>query len=437
MAAAQDREFPTQARTRIDGTSPGNERKRSLVRPTVSDDDGVTPYVGASALTFLNPGRPHERTGRKGGSTTPLAIGRELGPYILLERLGRGAQGDVWKAARLDSSGELVALKILNPGLRNNPARMAQFRREAERGLRLSGPSLLKVYELTEIDGHIFMTMPYVEGTPLREVVDCRRSYVAGDETDVNHDFAAMGPEEYRSSMIRLLARVARALARVHDQCIAHRDIKPANILLDNRDLGKVYLCDFGLGRDLEIATAEQMRDGAGTPMYMAPERLLKLVADEVKCDIYSLGVTIFEAMTLERPFVIPGNLSVASLAPYLASALPRRPSQICADFPVELEQTIMKAMAPEPGRRFDSARELAVELEHFDLHSSFRFNRVSATALHWSRLSPSGSAPPARSVAHRAQQPARKPLAHTPHMIRLAAVPASDSEPDHDRRSD
>ena len=100
---------------------------------------------------------------------------------------------------------------------------------------------------------------------------------MAGDETEVNHPFAAMKGEEYQSGMLRVLAKVARGLARVHDQCIAHRDIKPANILLDNRHVGGAYLCDFGLGRDLEIATTEQMRDGAGTPMYMAPERLLRL----------------------------------------------------------------------------------------------------------------------------------------------------------------
>jgi serine/threonine-protein kinase len=356
----------------------------------------------------------------------------------LLERLGRGAQGDVWKAARLDPGGELVALKILNPGLKSNPARLAQFRREAERGIRLAGPSLLNVYELGEIDGHIFMTMPYVEGTPLHEVVNCRRSYLAGDEIEVKHAFATMNCDEYRSSMIRLLSRVARALARVHDQCVAHRDIKPANILLDNRNVGEVYLCDFGLGRDLEIATAQQMRDGAGTPMYMAPERLLKLPADEVKCDIYSLGVTLFEALTLERPFVIPDHLSLPTLAPYLASALPRLPAEICPGFPIELEQIVMKAMAPEPGRRFDSARELASDLERFELHSSFRFSRASVRAPHWSRLKGSGSAPPEYRIASRPQ--GITPLlaaSPAPRTIKLAALPISDSEPPRDSRSD
>jgi len=363
-------------------------------------------------------------------------IGYELGRYVLLARLGRGAQGDVWKAARLDSPGKLVALKILNPGLKSKPARMAQFRREAERGIRLAGPSLLRVYELGEVDGHIFMAMPYVEGTPLHEVVNCRRSYLAGEETEVNHAFAAMTCEEYRSGMIRLLAKVARALARVHDQCIAHRDIKPANIVLDNRNVGGAYLCDFGLGRDLEIATAEQMRDGAGTPMYMAPERLLKLAADEVKCDIYSLGVTLFEALTLERPFVIPDHLGLPALAPYLASALPRRPTQICAGFPIELENIIMKAMAPEPARRFDSARELASELERFDLHSAFSFSRASAQGPHWSRKSGWGSAPPGYRVASRPQELTPRTVACAPRTIQLASLPINDSEPPRDSRS-
>ncbi len=172
------------------------------------------------------------------------------------------------------------------------------------------------MYELGEADGHIFMAMPYVAGTPLHEVINCRRGYLAGDDTEVNHAFAAMNCDEYRGGMIRLFSRVARALARVHDHSIAHRDIKPANILLDNRNVGEAYLCDFGLGRDLEIATVEQMRDGAGTPMYMAPERLLKLAADEVKGDIYSLGVTLCEALTLDRPFVVPDHLSPPALRP-------------------------------------------------------------------------------------------------------------------------
>ncbi len=146
--------------------------------------------------------------------------------------------------------------------------------------------------------------------------------------------------------MTRILAKVTRALAHAHQQRIAHRDIKPANILLDSQGTDGVYLCDFGLGRDLAIATTEQMRDGAGTPMYMAPERLLRVPADEIRCDIYSMGVTLFEALTLERPLDVPEHVTLPSLPAYLAMAQPRRPREVWPGFSEEHEAIIQKAMA-------------------------------------------------------------------------------------------
>ena len=134
--------------------------------------------------------------------------------------------------------------------------------------------------------------------------------------------------------MTRIIAEATRALALAHEQRIAHCDIKPANILLDDRRSDRVYLCDFGLGRDLEIATIEQMRDGAGTPMYMAPERLLRIPADEVRCDIYSMGATLFEALTLERPIEIHDYVTFQALPTFLATAPVRRPSDSGRAFP-------------------------------------------------------------------------------------------------------
>ena len=158
-----------------------------------------------------------------------------------------------------------------------------------------------------------------------------------------------MREEDYLGSMTRTLAKAARALASVHDQRIAHRDVKPANILMDNRCREGVYLCDFGLGRDLDVATSQQMRDGAGTPMYMAPERLLRFIADEIKCDIYSMGVTLCEALTLKRPFQVPDDLPFPALAPFLARAEPLHPCALDPEFPEELAAIIMKAMARDP----------------------------------------------------------------------------------------
>jgi serine/threonine protein kinase len=307
-------------------------------------------------------------------SASQLKAGRELGPYRLLEWLGRGAEGDVWKAVRMETAKELVALKILKPSLARNPARKAQFRREAERGTGLVGPSLLTVHELNEIDGYHFMSFPYVEATSLRDVIRRRYEYLSRGELDQAHPFVTMKEHDYLGSMTRTLAKAARGLASAHDQRIVHRDVKPANILMDNRRREGVYLCDFGLGRDLDVATAQQMRDGAGTPFYMAPERLLMFVADEIKCDIYSMGVTLCEALTLKRPFQVPDDLPFHALAPYLARAEPLHPRALDPEFPEDLAAIIMKAMARDPRQRHDSVRELAGDLDRFARDWSSRY---------------------------------------------------------------
>ena len=177
--------------------------------------------------------------------------------------------------------------------------------------------------------------------------------------------------------MARIISEATRALALAHDQRIAHRDIKPANILLDERRPDRVYLCDFGLGRDLEIATIEQMRDGAGTPMYMAPERLLRVPADEIRCDIYSMGATLFEALTLERPIEIHDDVTLQTLPLFLANAPVRRPSAIRPGFPEEFEEVILKAMERDPARRYESARRFADALDRVAGRSAFRRART------------------------------------------------------------
>jgi serine/threonine-protein kinase len=317
------------------------------------------------------------------GPRPPLASGDRLGAYRLLERLGRGGQGDVWKALRREPLVELVALKVLKPTLARDPARMAQFRREAERGGRLAGPSLLPVYELGTAEGYHYMAMPYVEGITLREVIRARVAHLAGKPTEELHRLVTLDEHDYLRAMTRILADATEALARAHAQRVAHRDIKPANILLDNRRPEGVYLCDFGLGRDLEVATPQQMRDGAGTPMYMAPERLLRATADEIKCDIYSMGVTIFEALTLGRPFQVPDHVTLSALPAYLAAARPRHPGEVRPGFPQDLEAVILGAMERDPARRYESAERLAADLRRVELRRTFRNGRPPIDAAH------------------------------------------------------
>jgi len=295
-----------------------------------------------------------------------LQPGRRLGPFQLIARLGQGAQGDVWKAARDGLDGQAVALKILNPSLARHQRRLAQFRREAERGAKLAGPSLLQVFEFGEVEGYLYMAMPFVEGVSLHQVIRSRRAFVNGEDPAPLHPLVTMDDDAYLVGVARLMAHAARALEIVHANRIVHRDIKPANILLAcNRPLA-VYLCDLGLGRDLEVATVEQMRDGAGTPMYMSPERLLRAPADEIRSDVYSMGVTLYEALTLGRPFADPEGVPVSALSAFLARARPRPPRAIDPRIPQPLEAIILKAMARNPADRFDSAADLAVELDRW-----------------------------------------------------------------------
>ena len=208
------------------------------------------------------------------------------------------AQGDVWKAAGSRPSTNSWRLKVLKPSLAHDPARMAQFRREAERGLRLVGPSLLTVYELSEIDGYHFMAMPYVEGDHASRGHQVAARLPCSGDDEAHHPFVSLDERDY-------LCGDDADPGRGHRGPGAAFTTSASSIATSSRRTScwttaaarRVYLCDFGLGRDLDVATPEQMRDGAGTPMYMAPERLLHVAADEIKCDIYSMGVTLFEAL--------------------------------------------------------------------------------------------------------------------------------------------
>jgi serine/threonine-protein kinase len=259
------------------------------------------------------------------------------------------------------------------------PHRRAQFRREAERGARLAGPSLLPVYEFGEFDGFPYMAMPYVEGTTLQHVIRRRHAYLKGEAVHHVHPMVSMDEELYLPTAVRVMSKAARALGQIHACHVAHRDVKPANILLDCHRTCGVYLCDLGLGRDLEIATIDQMRDGAGTPMYMAPERLVKAPANEILCDLYSLGVTLFETFTLGRPFDPPGELPLASLSAKLAMAQPKPPRKLKPDLPADLEAIILKAMSRNPRERYQSAQEIASELDQLLAHQHSGFGRISA----------------------------------------------------------
>jgi serine/threonine-protein kinase len=274
----------------------------------------------------------------------------------------------VWRALQVEPIVEEVALKLLTTDQSDHAARLSQFHREAMWGARLEDPSLLPTYEFGTIGGFAFLAMPLVDGDSLARLLDRRRRGLTGWQSPNRHwlDRLPREGEAYLRSIAQIAARVARALAVVHAARLVHRDVKPANILVDRVRQDGVYLCDFGLGRDLDDRAPVPLRDSTGTPLYMAPERLLGHFNDEVLCDVYSLGVTLFEAATLGHPFSVPAALPRSEWPEFLAYTPPRRPRDVAPWLPIALEAIIRRAMSRNPLNRYPTMATFAEELEGY-----------------------------------------------------------------------
>jgi serine/threonine-protein kinase len=304
-----------------------------------------------------------------------VAAGRRLGRYWLVEPLGQGSQAQVWKAIRSEPALGMVALKVLTPDRARDPVRRARLTREAELGARLANPGLLPTYEFGEVEGMLFLAMPLVQGGTLGDAIAVRRRCGAAPRPDAG-GWAGLTVEQYARAVLGITIRVARALAQAHAGRVAHRDVKPANILLERDRLDRAFLADFGLGLDLDLDRDRHRRwddgaspgeaDLAGTPLYMAPERLQGREADPIGSDVYALGVTLFEALTLVHPFPVPRAIPRSCLAAYLLGLVPPRPREVMPAIARPLEAIILRAMDPNPARRYGSAADLADDLEWF-----------------------------------------------------------------------
>ncbi len=206
----------------------------------------------------------------------------ELGDYELLEEIGRGGQGVVFRA-RQKSLNRTVALKVISLGQWASKAHVTRFRREAEAAASLDHPCIVPIYEVGEGDGSCYFSMKFVEGGQLDEVV--RRK-----------------PMPIRPA-VELIAKVARTVHYAHEHGILHRDIKPGNILLDAK--GEPHLTDFGLARLVESeSSVTQTLDVLGTPSYMAPEQAVgNNAAVSSVTDVYGIGAVLYQLLTGHPPF--------------------------------------------------------------------------------------------------------------------------------------
>ncbi len=344
--------------------------------------------------------------------TTPLESlsGTVAGRFRILERLGQGGMGEVYRAEDLRLK-RFVALKRLPPHLRADPVYRQRLLTEAERASRLNDPHVAAVYDVLEHEGEIFLVLEYVEGETLRRRLQ-----------------NPLTIEEF----LQVAIQCAEALAGAHHAGIVHCDIKPENIMLT--PAGRVKVLDFGIAKRLprsdQSSTLHQTRPLSGTPAYMAPEVLIEGATDG-RADIFSLGVVFYEALTGHHPFAASSFVATADLIRQLT---PAPLSVYNPRVPRALQLIVQKMLAKEPAQRYQSGEELSRELRNLctaltpaTQHSLLVRPRERSMRLRWSYVTVISVVIAAvvgaavwPGIAHRRGQASAQPAVH------LAVLPFS-----------
>jgi serine/threonine protein kinase len=267
---------------------------------------------------------------------------RSFGDYELLEELGRGGMGLVYRAQQ-KSLHRIVALKMALRSEAKSPADLARFRSEAEAAARLDHPGIVPVYEAGEQDGQFYFTMKLVDGTSLNQRL-------------------AAGPMPPREAAA-LLAPVCRAIHFAHTQGVLHRDLKPANILIDSE--GRPHVSDFGLAKRVEM-DSDLTVTGAilGTPSYMAPEQAAGTRGKlGPASDVYSLGTILYQMLTGRPPFQAASPVDTVLL---VLEQEPVPPRVLNPKADPELEMIALKCLQKPADLRYATAAALADDLEAY-----------------------------------------------------------------------
>ena len=302
----------------------------------------------------------------------------DFGDYELLEEIGRGGQGVVYRAHQ-KSLNRTVALKVIGLGPWATEAHLKRFRREAEAAASLDHPFIVPIHEVGERDGCCYFSMNFIEGGQLDEVV--RRA-----------------PMSIRQAA-ELIAKVARTVHYAHEHGILHRDIKPGNILLDTK--GEPHLTDFGLARLVEAeSTVTRTLEVMGTPSYMAPEQAAgKQQSVSKATDVYGLGAVFYQLLTGHPPFAGGTTYETIKL---LLDTEPRQPRLWNPKIDRDLSTICLKCLEKDPKRRYSSALALAEDLEHWLKHEPIQAKRSGffTHARKWVRRNPAIAALIASLVA-------------------------------------
>jgi serine/threonine protein kinase/Tfp pilus assembly protein PilF len=311
-------------------------------------------------------------------SANPAELLGELGDYELLEEIGRGGQGVVFRA-RQKSLNRTVALKVISLGQWASKAHLKRFRLEAEAAAKLEHPGIVPIHEVGERDGSCYFSMKFVEGGQLDEVV--RREQMPIRQA------------------AELIAKVARTVHYAHEHGILHRDIKPGNILLDEK--GEPHLTDFGLARLVESeSSVTQTLDVLGTPSYMAPEQAVgNNAAVGSVTDVYGLGAVLYQLLTGQPPFAGGTTYETIKL---LLDTEPKQPRVLNPRIDRDLSTICLKCLEKDPKRRFPSARALAEDLDRWLKHEPIqaRHTGLFSRGTKWVRRNPTSAVLAASLVA-------------------------------------
>jgi WD40 repeat protein len=372
----------------LPGSDPGEHERRideAIAAFHMAEEQGEAPDPSEWIQVYPDLAPELEQYFRDNDLIGAIWGSNRFGRFRLLKQLGRSSMGRVYEAEDPQAD-RPVALKVLPPQSLADSRSVRRFDRECEIVSELHHPNIVPLLESGRHESMPYYLMPLVDGRSLRAVLQIlRRAQGSGQQPALSvappeapDDPAPLvGTDKPWRAIARIGLQVARALDYAHQKEVIHRDIKPSNILLDQR--GIVFVTDFGVARRTGQADLTESSELVGTLRFAAPERLRGV--GDWRSDIYSLGLVLYELLTLKPVF---NAITRELLVHAILNHAPRRPRSINRSIPRSLEGIVLRAIEPEPGHRYPSARLLAEDLERFLAGRQILSRRVSTLRRTW-----------------------------------------------------
>ena len=314
-------------------------------------------------------------------------IGRTISHYKILEKIGEGGMGVVYKAEDL-SLQRTVALKFLSPHSLDDPESKERFLREARSAASLDHPNVCTVYEIGEQDGQTFLSMAFIEGKTVKDKIA---------ERPLPLDEA-----------LHIALQIGEGLREAHENGVVHRDVKPHNVMLTSR--GQVKIMDFGLAQLAGRSQITKTGLALGTLSYMSPEQLEGQTVDR-RSDIWSFGVVLYEMMAQRTPFDAEHQQAISH---GIMNEEPEPVTALRSGLPIEIDRVLGKALAKSPEQRYQHMDDLLVDLRALgDSMSGFRSASTTSSSGYRSTTSLDAGLPatsPVPSPADRVPEPPPAP---------------------------